>query len=77
MFWSEIDCEWLNGLTDVWRFLASILQDKTFIWSDIIAANNSVSSNLKGSYGFVSSHLRFHTQSAPTRFPYLGISDVQ
>ena len=45
-FQSEIDCEWLNGLTGEWRFLPSILQDKTFIWSHIIAAYNSVSSNL-------------------------------
>ena len=35
-------CKWLNGLTDSWRFLPSILQDKNSVWSHLNCMDGSV-----------------------------------
>ena len=64
-----------------------ILQDKNSVWSQLNWTYGSVWShlnwayisvwtNLNGAYSSVCSHLRFHTQSAPTKFPHFGISSV-
>ena len=78
-FLPEIDCEWLNGLTDNCRFLPCSMQDKNSVLSFIKCMNGSVLAFLKcidgsvlahlnGIYGSVSSHLRLPTQSCPPRF---------
>ena len=35
-------CEWLNGLTDSWRFLPSILQNKSSVWPHLKCMDGSV-----------------------------------
>ena len=35
---------------------------------------DTVWTHLNGAYGTIRSHIRFHTESAPTRCPQLGIS---
>ena len=88
-----------KGLTDQWRFLPSILQDKNSVLFLLKCMDGSVLAFLKsidGSvlaflkctdgfiwthlngtwYGFVWSHIRFLTQSAPTRFAQSGNSGV-
>ena len=79
--------EWLNGLTDSWRFLPSVFQKMNSVWphlncmdGSVLAFLNctdgSVLTHLNGSYNSVLYHLRFPTQSDLTWFPQSGISLV-